>query len=43
MKLDYAITNLEMLTAAKEDFKLSLAQTSVPWKLFIHHLLDIDL
>ena len=33
LKLDYAITNLELLTAAKENFKLSLAQTSVPWKV----------
>ena len=33
LKLGYAITNLEMLTSAKEDFKLSLAQTSVPWKI----------
>ena len=33
LKLDYAITNLELLTAAKENFKLSLAQTSVPWRV----------
>ncbi len=33
LKLEYAITNLELLTAAKENFKLSLAQTSVPWRV----------
>ena len=32
-KLRYALSNLESLSRAKEEFKLSLAQTSVPWKI----------
>ncbi len=32
-RLQYAITSLELLTAAKEEFKLSLAQANVPWKI----------
>ncbi len=32
-ELQYAYANLEMLTSAKEDYKLALAQTSVPWKI----------
>ena len=32
-ELQYAFSNLEMLTSAKEDYKLALAQTSVPWKI----------
>ena len=33
LQLNYALDNLEGLTRAKEKFKLSLAQTNVPWKI----------
>ena len=33
LKLEYALSRLDSLTSAKEDFQLSLAQTSIPWKI----------
>ena len=39
-KLRYALSNLGALSRAKEEFKLSLAQTSVPWKIIAQPLVD---
>ena len=33
IKLEYALSSLESLTRAKEDFQLSLAQSNIPWKI----------
>ena len=40
LKLRYALSNLGALSRAKEEFKLSLAQTSVPWKIIAQPLVD---
>ncbi len=33
LKLEYALSSIESLTRAKEDFQLSLAQSNIPWKI----------